>query len=165
MSLDHNHHHMSLWSQPPPSVTIITTTTICHHHHNHHLLFVCNSCCSISSHYHLKIVGDNTGQPRKKRDLSTPLNVEESKLLKSIQNSMKPIWIKTGRDLAAEFCKRIDQQTEGAEILWLVLNVFQCYFWHLDISKSYINLVYCESPAYMLHNSLEMRLLKPSGKG
>ena len=33
------------------------------------------------------------------------------------QISTKPIWIKTGRDLAAEFCKRIDQQTEGAEIV------------------------------------------------
>ena len=33
------------------------------------------------------------------------------------QISTKPVWIKTGRDLAAEFCKRIDQQTEGAKMV------------------------------------------------
>ena len=33
------------------------------------------------------------------------------------QITTKPIWIKRGSNLAKEFCKRVDQQSEGAEIV------------------------------------------------
>ena len=33
------------------------------------------------------------------------------------QISTKPVWIKTGNDLAKEFCNRVDQQTDGAEVV------------------------------------------------
>ena len=33
------------------------------------------------------------------------------------QMSTKPLWIKKGKDLAAEFCKRVDQQSDGAGIV------------------------------------------------
>ena len=33
------------------------------------------------------------------------------------QISTKPVWMKRGSDLAKEFCNRVDQQTEGAEII------------------------------------------------
>ena len=33
------------------------------------------------------------------------------------QISTKSLWVKTGSDLAAEFCKRVDQQSEGAEVI------------------------------------------------
>ena len=31
------------------------------------------------------------------------------------QISTKPLWVKTGRDLAREFCNRVDQQSDGAQ--------------------------------------------------
>ena len=33
------------------------------------------------------------------------------------QISTKPLWVKTGSDLAAEFCKRVDMQSEGANVI------------------------------------------------
>ena len=33
------------------------------------------------------------------------------------QISTKPVWVKNGADLAKEFCKRVDQQSEGADIV------------------------------------------------
>ena len=33
------------------------------------------------------------------------------------QISTKPIWVRNGGDLAKEFCKRVDQQSEGADIV------------------------------------------------
>ena len=44
------------------------------------------------------------------------------------QISTKPIWVKSGDDLAKEFCDRVDKQSEGAEM------VIVGFEWYLDLS-------------------------------
>ena len=44
------------------------------------------------------------------------------------QISTKPIWVKTGADLAKEFCDRVDKQSEG---VYLVIDGFE---WYSDAS-------------------------------
>ena len=44
------------------------------------------------------------------------------------QISTKPIWVKTGKDLAKEFCDRLDKQSEGAEIIVVGFE------WYSDVS-------------------------------
>ena len=44
------------------------------------------------------------------------------------QISTKPIWVKSGDDLAKEFCDRVDKQNEGAEM------VIVGFEWYSDLS-------------------------------